>query len=463
MASPANTLPQAYRTARGFCITTAVWVVIGALFGLISSLELIAPDLLGNIGWLVFGRIRAVHTNLVIFGFVTPSLLTVSFYIVPRLLRTELYSEKLGMLTVGLWNVALVAAVITLAAGFTQGREYAELIWPLDLVVVVIFALICYNFFMTVKQRQEPILYVSVWYILAAAILSAITYCIGNVIWVPGSGALHGMPDAIILWFYGHNVLGLLLTPLAVGVAYYVVPSACRTPLYSHTLSLVGFWSLLMLYSHIGTHHLIQTPAPTWLKVVSITGSIGMIIPVMVVLINLWYTAKGKFGVIHTDIGAKFVFTGTIIYLFTCIQGPAQSLPVVQQVTHYSNWVVAHAHMGVLGFSGFIGLGGIYYILPKITGRPLFSNLLANLQYWLILLGMSGFMIFLTISGLIQGHGWRVGETVYRLLPQLHHYNIVRSSMGLLIVTSAIIFLYIIIRSMFFYPEEEASGVGKES
>ncbi|MEE9529507.1 MAG: cbb3-type cytochrome c oxidase subunit I, partial [Syntrophobacteria bacterium] len=196
--------------------------------------------------------------------------------------------------------------------------------------------------------------------------------------------------------------------------------------------------------------------APTWLKVVSITGSIGMIIPVMVVLINLWYTAKGKFGVIHTDIGAKFVFTGTIIYLFTCIQGPAQSLPVVQQVTHFSNWVVAHAHMGVLGFSGFIGLGGIYFILPKITGKPLFSNLLANLQYWLILLGMSGFMIVLTISGLIQGHGWRSGETVYRLLPQLHHYNIARSSMGLLIVTSAIIFLYIIIRTMFFYPGKKA-------
>lgn len=463
MASPANTLPQGYRTARGFCITTAVWIVIGTLFGFISSLELIAPDLLGNIGWLVFGRIRAVHTNLVIFGFVTPSLLTVSFYIVPRLLRTELYSERLGMVTVLLWNVALVAAVITLAAGLTQGREYAELIWPLDLVVVLMFGLICFNFFMTVKQRKEPILYVSVWYILAAVILSAITYCIGNVIWVPGSGALHGMPDAIILWFYGHNVLGLLLTPLAVGVAYYVIPSACRTPLYSHTLSLVGFWSLLMLYSHIGTHHLLQTPAPTWLKVVSITGSIGMIIPVMVVLINLWYTAKGKFGVIHTDIGAKFVFTGTIIYLFTCIQGPAQSLPVVQKVTHFSNWVVAHAHMGVLGFSGFIGLGGIYYILPKITGKPIFSKVLANLQYWLILLGMSGFMIFLTISGLIQGHGWRTGETVYRLLPQLHHYNIVRSSMGLLIVTSAIIFLYIIIRTMFFYPEEQVPGLGKES
>ena len=463
MASPANTLPPGYRTARGFCITTAVWIVIGALFGFISSLELIAPDLLGNIGWLVFGRIRAVHTNLVIFGFVTPSLLTVSFYIVPRLLRTELYSEKMGMITVGLWNVALVAAVITLAAGFTQGREYAELIWPLDLVVVVLFALICYNFFMTVKQRKEPILYVSVWYILAAVILSAITYCIGNVIWVPGSGALHGMPDAIILWFYGHNVLGLLLTPLAVAVAYYVIPSASRTPLYSHTLSLVGFWSLLVMYSHIGTHHLLQTPAPTWLKVVSIVGSIGMIIPVMVVLINLWYTAKGKLGQIQADVGAKFVLAGSVIYLFTCIQGPAHSLPVVQRITHFSNWVVAHAHMGVLGFAGFIALGGMYYILPKITGKPIFSKSLAELQYWLVLIGMSGFMIGLTMSGLIQGHGWRSGETVYRLLPQLHHYNIFRGAMGVLIVSSALIFLYNIIRTIFFNPGGQASGVGKES
>ena len=225
-----STLSSKYMTAKGFCLTTAFWIVVGALFGLISAIELITPDLLGNIGWLVFGRIRAVHTNLVIFGFVTPGLLTVAFYIVPRLLRTELYSEKLGLVTVLLWNVSLVAAVITLAAGYTQGREYAELIWPLDIAVVLLFVLICYNLFMTVKQRQEPLLYVTVWYILAAALLSAITYCIGNVIWVPGSGALQGMPDAIILWFFGHNVLGLLLTPLAVGVAYYVIPAPAEAP-----------------------------------------------------------------------------------------------------------------------------------------------------------------------------------------------------------------------------------------
>jgi len=431
-------------------------MVIGTLYGLTGAIEFVAPDLLGNIAWLVFGRIRTVHTNLVIFGFVVPALLSVGHFIVPHLLKTELYSEKLGILTVVIWNIFTAAIVITLSMGMSQSREYAEAIWPIDIAVAIAFALMFINMIMTVRHRQEPILYVSVWYITAAVILSLIVYAIGNVIWVPGTGALTGIPDAVILWFYGHNVLGLLLTPLAVGIAYYVIPSATRSPLYSHTLSLVGFWSLLVLYSHIGTHHLIQVPAPTWLKVVSITGSIGMVIPVMVVLINLWFTAKGKLGVIQQNIGAKFVFAGSVIYLFTCIQGPLQSLPQVQRLTHFNNWVVAHAHMGVLGFSGMIALGGIYYMLPIITGKPIFSRTLADFQYWMVLLGMAGFMVVLTMAGLVQGHGWLNGETIYRMLPQLHHYNIVRAGVGMLIVTGSIIGMYNITRTIFYKPGETA-------
>jgi cbb3-type cytochrome c oxidase subunit I len=435
-------------------MTSAVWMAIATLFGLTTAIQFIAPDLLGNIPWLSLGRIRAVHTNLVIFGFVTPGLISAALYIVPSLLQTTLFSEKLGMLTVFIWNIFLVSMVVTLSMGLTQGREYAEAIWSIDVLVAITFSLLFINLIMTIKHRQEPILYVSVWYICAAVILTILVYGIGNVIWVPGAGALTGIPDAIILWFYGHNVLGLLLTPLAVGVAYYVIPSACRTPLYSHTLSLVGFWVLLVIYSHIGTHHLLQVPAPTWLKVIAIVDSIGMIIPVAVVLINLWYTVKGKLGEIHANIGAKFVFTGTVIYLLTCVQGPLQSLPQVQRVTHFSYWVVAHAHMGVLGFSGMIALGGIYYVLPKITGRALYSKMLADLQYWLVLIGLSGFMVSLTIAGLIQGNGWLNGETVYRILPQLHIYNIFRASMGLMIVVGALIGLYNIIRTLFFQPKE---------
>ena len=438
---------ETYATAKGFILTSAFWMTMATLAGLLGATELIAPDALGNIGIIVFGRLRPIHINLVLFGFVTPGLLAASCYLAPRLLRTPLYSEKLGVFTVVLWNIALVSIVITLALGHTQGREYAELIWPVDIMVVIVFLLVFMNLILTVKDRKEPLLYVSIWYIGAGLLLTAVTYSLGNVIWQPNSGSLKGIPDAILLWFYGHNIFGLLLTPLSLGVAYYIIPRACRAPLYSHTLSLVGFWSLIVVYTHIGTHHLLQVPVPTWLKVIAIVDSVGMVIPVMVALINIWYTAKGKLGNIHEDIGAKFVFTGTIMYFFVSIQGSMMALPQVQRVTHFNNWVVGHAHVGVLGFSGMIALGGLYYILPKITGRPLFSRFIADLQYWLVLIGVSGFTIILTIAGLIQGNAWLNGETVYRILPEIHIYYIIRASLGLMIFSGAVMGLYNIIRS----------------
>jgi len=438
-----------YRTAIGFAVTSAFWMTVATFMGLLGATELIAPDLTTRFGWLTFGRVRPIHINLVLFGFVTPGLLSACFYMVPRLLRTHLYSERLGVATVIVWNGTLVAVLVSLALGLTQGREYAELIWPIDMLIVIGFSLLFYNIVMTIKQRKEPVLYVSVWYASAAVMLTAVTYALGNVIWRPDSGALVGIPDAILLWFYGHNVFGLLLTPLALGVTYYVIPRACRSPLYSHTLSLIGFWSLIVVYTHIGTHHLLQVPVPTWLKVIAIVDSVGMVIPVMVALINIWYTAKGKLGEIHADIGAKFVFAGTIMYFFASIQGSMMSLPSVQRVTHFNNWVVGHAHVGVLGFSGMIALGGLYYILPKITGKPIYSRFLADLQYWTVLIGTAGFTVVLTIAGLIQGNAWLNGETVYRVLPEMHAYYVVRASLGLLIFSGAILGLYNVLRTLF--------------
>jgi cytochrome c oxidase cbb3-type subunit 1 len=452
MASTTPTSMQTNSTALAFCLTSAFWMVIATLAGLTGATELIAPNLSGNISWLVFGRVRPIHVNLVLFGFVTPGLLATAFYIMPRLLRTELYSERLGVLGVILWNIAVAAGIIGLAMGYTQGREYAELIWPVDVLVVVAFVVIFWNLIMTVKRRQEPLLYVSVWYICAAVILTATTYCLGNVIWKPDSGALLGIPDAIILWFYGHNIFGLLLTPLSIAVAYYVIPTVIRNPLYSHTLSLIGFWSLIVVYSHIGTHHLLQVPVPTWLKVVAIVDSIGMVIPVMVFLVNIWYTAKGKLGEVYADIGAKFVFTGTIMYFVVSIQGSIMALPQVQRVTHFNNWVVGHAHVGVLGFSAMIALGGLYFILPRITGRPLYSRFLADLQYWFVLLGTIGFTTDLTIVGLIQGNAWLNGETVYRVLPEVHIYYVIRAAIGFMIFSSALIGLYNIVRTIYAKP-----------
>jgi len=457
LATNITNAPPSYLTAKGFCLTSAFWMTVATFAGLLGATELIAPDLTENIGWLVFGRVRPIHINLVLFGFVTPGLLAAAFYYLPRILRTELFSEMLGVVTVVLWNLTLVGVVTTLAAGYTQGREYAEMIWPVDMGVVLVFALVLVNFLMTVARRKEPVLYVSVWYACAGIVLTATTFSLGNVIWRPDTGALVGIPDAILLWFYGHNVFGLLLTPLSAGVAYYVIPRACKAPLYSHTLSLLGFWSLIVVYTHIGTHHLLQVPVPTWLKVISIVDSVAMVIPVMAFLINIWYTAKGRLGEIHNDVGAKFVFTGTIMYFFVSIQGSIMALPQVQRITHFNNWVVAHAHIGVLGFAGMIALGGLYYILPRITNKPLFSRFLADFQYWMVLIGVVGFTVVLTIAGLIQGNAWYIGETIYRVLPEIHMYYIVRASLGLLIFSSAVLGLYNIIRTLYFNPGEKLS------
>ena len=450
MSTSDQNLKTGNATAKAFTLTSALWFALATSLGMIGAGYLIAPDFMANIEYVHFGRVRPMHVNAVLFGFVTPGLLAAAFYYIPRLLRTELFSHKLGVFSAIFWNITVAAGLIGISTGQTQGREYAELPWPVDIMVVISFFLVVFNFLMTIRQRKERILYVSIWYTTAAVILTSVTYCLGNVIWKPDTGALVGIPDAILLWFYGHNIFGLLLTPMGLGVAYYVLPIATRSPLYSHTLSLLGFWSLIIVYTHIGTHHLLQVPVPTWLKTISIVDSVAMVIPVMIVLINLWYTVKGKLGEIHADIGAKFVFTGTIYYFFVNIQGSMMALPHVQRITHFNNWVVGHAHIGVLGFAGVTALGGLYFILPRLTGKPLYSKFLADVQYWLVLIGITGFAIVLTIVGLIQGNAWYNGETLYRTLPEIQPYYILRASLGTLIMAGAYIGLYNVIRSLYF-------------
>ncbi|MDP2209689.1 MAG: cbb3-type cytochrome c oxidase subunit I, partial [Bacteroidota bacterium] len=330
-----------------------------------------------------------------------------------------------------------------------QGREYAELIWPIDILVIICFLILSYVVVRTLLDRKENLMFVSLWYITGAFIWTSILYTLGNVVWNPDTGALKGVTDAIWLWFYGHNIFGLLLTPLAVGAAYYIIPRVTGAPIYSHTLSLIGFWMLLVMYTHIGTHHLIQAPVPQWLKVISIVDSIGMLIPVMTFLANVWLPLKDRFGKIHKDIGGKYVFAGTIFYFLVCIQGPLQSLPSVQRVTHFNNWVVAHAHLALLGFATFIAIGAMYYFLPKVTGREIYSKTLADFQYWLLMIGVNGFFLVLTAVGLVQGSSWLHGETIYRILPEMQPYFVIRILLGVFVVSGFLIGLYNVIMTIF--------------
>ena len=431
---------EPYSTSRRYLITGIVWALVGAAMGIVAATELVAPDLIGRYPVLSFGRIRAVHVNVVSFAFVYTMLLGGAAYIVPRLCRVEgLWSERLGNLSMWLWNALFVGAALTLPFGQTQGREWAELIYPLDCLFMLALALFTITVYMTILRRNEPLLYVSLWYIAGGLVWTLSLYFLGNVMFRPPQGSLTGIVDSIWNWFYGHTIVGLILTPLAVAAAYWVLPRAMNAPVWNHTMSLMGFWILLVIYTHTGTHHLLQAPVPRWLKVISIVDSVGLLIPVWAVLLNLWLPMRGRWGKIHEDVGAKFVFAGTIWYFLVCFQGPVQSLPSVQRLTHFTHWVIGHAHIAVLGFSGFIAIGTMYAILPDVTGKSLYSRRLADFQYWTMLVGLTLMFLVLTAAGLVQGNGWLSGEAFYRIVPQMKVYLLLRAVTGFAILTGIIV------------------------
>lgn len=428
--------------ALAYMVTGAFWFMVGTVYGLFSAIHMVAPEFFNNIPWLVFGRVRPVHVNTVLFGFVTTTLLGAGLYMVTAVLKTRLWSEPLGWVSCILWNITIASGPFTFAFGLTQGREYTEYIWIFDVSLMLSVLLLFINVVFTIVNRREQSLYVTVWYYVGALIWTAGFYFIGNVMWHPSTGALAGILDPIIHWFYGHALPGLLLTPLAVGAAYYVIPRITQTPINSHTLSLIGFWTLVAFYTHIGGHHILQTPIPNWLKVVSVINSISMVVPVFVALANLWMTARGHGGKLLHDPAGRLVIAGTIWYLLVCIQGPVQSLPLMQRVTHLNNWTVGHSHIAILGFAGFIALGSFWHVLPQIVRRRIWSPRLVNLQFGLVLFGLTGFFIVLTIAGLLQGEGWDNGLTVYKTLPHFFPFMVLRAASGVLIITASFVGFY---------------------
>jgi cbb3-type cytochrome c oxidase subunit I len=431
-----------------FMVAGAFWFVVGALYGMVSAIHLVSPELFSNIPWLVFGRERPVHVNTMLYGFAGTMLIGCGLYYTPALLRTKLWSERLAWVSFFLWNAVIASGPLCFAFGYTQGREYSEYVWGADVVLVAAVLLLIYNTVMTIMSRTEEQLYVSVWYFMATFLWTAGNYPLGNVMWHPATGAMPGLIDSLFLWFWGHNLPGLLITPLATGAAYFVIPRMARTPLNSHTLSLLGFWLLIALYSHIGGHHVLQSPIPNWLKAVSIVDSVAMVVPVSIVVYNLWLTARQRGRHIWGDPAARLVMAGVAWYIITCIQGPLQSLPYLQRVTHFNNWTIGHAHIAMLGFGGYIALGAMYHILPLVAGRCLYSRKLVNLQFGLITFGLTGFFIVLTIAGLIQGNAWNNGETVYRVLPELAPYFILRASLGIFILTGAVVGFYNVVMTV---------------
>jgi len=429
-------------TSKVMIISSMAWLLVAISLGLIQAIELVSPDFAAGIPWLVFPRVRQTHVNGLAFGFLSMAMMGAWYYIVPRLTKSKLWSETLGLVIAGAWNVALLIGATGLLFGWTQAREYAELAWPIDVGILVLLLLTGLNFFMTIRSRTTEHLYVSLWYIMGSLIWFPIVFAIGNVIWAPPAGALMGLNDAIWAWFYGHNILGLWFTTGAVPIIYYIMPKEIKKPLYGYTLALIAFWFLAFFYTAVGTHHILQAPVPEWLKTVSVITSVGLIIPVSAFIINIFMTMRGSWRAMYYSVPLRFVISGAALYLLVSFQGSMQALRTVNQFIHFTNWSVAHAHLALLGFVGFTVWGSIYYVVPRVMNTELYSERLAWLHWWLTILGFLLFFSVLTSAGLVQAGGFEQGIPVIAILPGIRSLWIARAAAGTIIITAQFIFVY---------------------
>ena len=423
------------------------WLVCAITLGLIQALEFIAPDLFTGIAWLVFPRIRQAHVNGLAFGWLSMAMVAGWYYVVPRLTKSPIYSENLGIFVAWAWNLALAVGVVGLTLGWTQAREYAELAWPIDIAIMVVLLLTAVNMFMTIARRKEPSLYVSLWYVMGTLIWFPIVFAIGNVIWAPPTGALMGLNDAIWNWFYGHNILGLWFTTGTVALIYFIVPREIKKPIYGYVLALIAFWGIAFFYTAVGTHHILGAPVPEWLKTISVICSIGLLIPVSAFVVNMFMTMRGSWSVAYTSLPLRFALTGTAFYIAVSMQGSFQALRGFNQFIHFTNWPVAHAHLALLGFVAFSLWGMVYYMMPRVLGVPLYSEKLAWIHWWLTTVGFLSFFTVLTAAGLVQAGGFEQGIPIVQIIPGIRSLWIGRAAAGTVIIFAQYLFAYNIVRT----------------
>jgi cytochrome c oxidase cbb3-type subunit 1 len=390
------------RTAFSFLLVAGLFFVISGLVAIVIAGKLQMPTLLGNVSWLSYGRLRPIHTNGMLFGWLLAADMGLCYYLVPRLCGVKLWSEKLGLATLALWIVIILSAVVTLAMGMNQGLEYAELPLWLDVLVTLAWVMFGFNIFATVATRKYTQMYVSLWYIMAAILWTAFVYIVGNFATIFTSG----VNQANLNWFYVHNAVGLIFTPLGLAIGYYYIPKAAETPLYSHRLSMIGFWSLAFVYVWTGAHHMLHGPISQWLQTVAILFSVMLMIPVWTLVWNFLATMKGQWHQLQDNVPIKFLMAGTVFYLLTCFQGPMHSLRSVNAIVSKTDWIVGHAHMAVLGAFSFFAVAGAYYSVPRMLKTRLHSQKMANASFWLWLIGGLSFFVSLWIGGFLQGLQW---------------------------------------------------------
>jgi cytochrome c oxidase cbb3-type subunit 1 len=436
---------------RGFAISALVWAGVGMLVGLLAAAQLAWPEL--NLPpYLHFGRVRPVHTNAVIFGFTLGVVFAGSYYGIQRLCRVRMYSDLLSRINLWGWNAIIVAAALTLLTGHTTSKEYAELEWPLDIAIAVVWIVYAINFLGTVATRREKSLYAAAWFWIATILTIAMLHVVNSlevpVSWLKSYSLYAGVNDANIQWWYGHNAVGFLLTTPILGLMYYFLPKQAGRPIYSHRLSILHFWSLIFIYIWAGPHHLIYSPLPDWAQTFGAAFSIMLILPSWGGMLNGLLTLRGAWDRVRTDPLLKMFVVGLTFYGMSTFEGPMMALRSVNSLSHFTNWTIGHVHSGALGWVGLTCFATLYYMIPRLWHTQLYSVRMAELHFWIATLGILLYVTPMWVSGVTQGLMWRAvnpdGSLAYTFaesVAAIRVYDVIRVAGGALFLSGFVVML----------------------
>ncbi len=455
----ADTFQYDNAIVRKFAVATAGWGIVAFLVGLIVALKLVFPSLLPDIPYLSYGRLRPLHTNAAIFAFAGNAIFVGVYYSLQRLCKARMFSDRLSAVHFWGWQLIIVLAALTLPLGFTTSKEYAELEWPIDILITGVWVVFGWNMLGTIIKRREQHMYVSIWFYLATFITVALLHVVNSfelpVSLLKSYSMYAGVQDALVQWWYGHNAVAFFLTTPFLGVMYYFIPKAANRPVFSYRLSIVHFWSLIFLYIWAGPHHLLYTALPDWAQSLGTVFSVMLIAPSWGGMVNGLLTLRGAWDRVRESAVLKFMVVGVTAYGMSTFEGPMMSLKNVNALTHYTDYIIGHVHLGALAWNGGLSFAMLYYIIPRIYNTKLYSERLANVHFWLATLGILFYAIPMYVSGITQSLMWQEFtadgalrypnflETVVRLRPMYA----LRAAGGALFTLGALVAAYNLYRT----------------
>ena len=438
------------KSVRLFGYATVLWGVVGMVAGLLAAIQIYLPAANFNLPFTTFGRVRPVHTNAVIFAFVGNGIFMGVYYSLQRLCKARMFSDVLSKIHFWGWQLIIVLAAVTLLAGYTTGKEYAELEWPIDILITLVWVVFGINMFGTIILRRESHLYVAIWFFIATWVTVAMLHIVNSFelpfSWIKSYSFYAGVQDALVQLWYGHNAVAFFLTTPYLGLMYYFIPKASNRPVYSYRLSIVHFWALIFIYIWAGPHHLLYTALPDWAQSLGTVFSIMLIAPSWGGMLNGLFTLRGAWDKVREEPVLKFMVVAVTCYGMSTFEGPMLSLKSVNAISHFTDWTIGHVHIGALGWNGFLTFGMLYYLTPKLFNTPLYSKKLATNHFWIGTIGIVLYAIPLYWAGFTQAEMWKQfteeGQIKYQFLETVTHIipmYITRSIGGLLYLTGVIL------------------------